>query len=302
MSNRILVPLDGSDLAEQSLPCATMLAQGLNAELILFRAVSLPPEVSDVLEKADLPTDGSIVPLEAVANEYLSRVARQLEATDLNVSTAVRPGPAAEAILDYIEHQDIRQIVMATHGYGGISRWVHGSVAERVLQAASVPLLLVRAHEQLSGASYAPMYCRRILIPLDGSAVAEKVLAPAIRIARALDAELVLFQVLTIFSSLSLMGEWYLPVESIVDITREDTQAYLARIASKLEVRGIKVSTDIKIGGVANAILQYAEANQIDLIAMCTHGRTGLARWALGSVADRVLRAGRIPLLLVRAG
>ncbi len=301
MAKRILVPLDGSDLAEQALPCATMLAHGLSAKLVLLRAVSLPPEVSDVLEKADLRTDESIVPLKAEANEYLSRVARQLEATDLNVSTVVQPGPAAEAILDYVEHQDVQQIVMATHGHGGISRWVHGSVAERVLQAAKVPLLLVRAHEQVTSASYEPIYCRRILIPLDGSAVAEKVLAPAITIARALEAELVLFQVLTIFSSISLMGEWYLPMEGIVDITREDTRAYLARIAVKLEEHGIKVSTEIKMGGVANAILQYAEENQIDLIAMCTHGRTGLARWALGSVADRVLRGSRIPLLLVRA-
>jgi nucleotide-binding universal stress UspA family protein len=91
------------------------------------------------------------------------------------------------------------------------------------------------------------------------------------------------------------------PLDHLIETANQDTEKYLNHTAESTREQGIQVSTAIQIGGVANAIIDYAEANRIDLIAMCTHGRTGLARWALGSVADRVLRAGRVPLLLVRA-
>ncbi len=100
---------------------------------------------------------------------------------------------------------------------------------------------------------------------------------------------------------MSLAGEGYMPLDNIMESASQDAQRYLDGVAARLEAQGIKTSTTLQIGGVANAIIDFAEENSIDLIAMCTHGRTGLARWALGSVADRVLRAGRVPLFLVRA-
>jgi nucleotide-binding universal stress UspA family protein len=98
-----------------------------------------------------------------------------------------------------------------------------------------------------------------------------------------------------------MTGEWYLPVEGVLDMAEADIQAYLSAVAGRLAEQGLDVVTATSIGAVASCIVEYAEANQVDLIAMCTHGRTGLARWALGSVADRVLRAGSTPILLVRA-
>lgn len=301
MANQILVPLDGSALAEQALSCATMLAGGLPAELVLFRAVSVPSDVKDVLDLAHLPADAPLAPLAAEAEDYLRQVASQLEQAGLSVRTMVRRGPAADAILDCVEQMGIPQIVMATHGYSGISRWVHGSVAERVLQLASVPVLLVRARESVTGASIEPHTCQRILVPLDGSPVAEQVLPTATSVARALKAKLILFRVPAVLTSMSLAGEGYMPLDNIIETARLDAQQYLDHVASTIREQGIPASTATQVGGVANAIVEYAEENHIDLIAMCTHGRTGLARWALGSVADRVLRAGRIPLLLVRA-
>lgn len=301
MSSQILVPLDGSALAEQALSCATMLAAGLPAELVLLRAVSLPADVQDILERADLGAEEKPPPLAAEASAYLAQVAGQLEGSGLEVTTTVRCGPAAEAILDYVEQMDIEQIVMATHGYSGISRWVHGSVAERVVQSASVPVLLVRAHDTNQTPTHEPHSCRRILLPLDGSAVSEQALPRATSVAKALGAEIILFRVPAVYTSLSLAGEGYVPLDHLMETATEDAQDYLDGIANGLVPQGVKVSTALRIGGVANAIIEYAEDNRIDLIAMCTHGRTGLARWALGSVADRVLRAGRIPLLLVRA-
>jgi nucleotide-binding universal stress UspA family protein len=301
MTSQILVPLDGSALAERALACAVMLAQGLSADLVLFRAVSVPPDLTDVLRDVPQGVEAQMEQLEAGACEYLSQVASRLKTLGLNVRTVVEWGPAAEEIVDYAEQEDIQQIVMATHGYSGISRWRHGSVAERVLQSASVPVLLVRAGEKMQDDIQQAMQCQRIMVPLDGSSVAEQVLPPVISVARAIDAEIVLFRVPIAQITGSLSGDWCLPLEGTLDTANGIASVYLKRMAEHLQQQGIKVSTAMRMGGVANVIIEFAEANAIDLIAMCTHGRTGLARWALGSVTDRVLRAGHIPLFLVRA-
>jgi nucleotide-binding universal stress UspA family protein len=301
MANRILVPLDGSALAERALPCAITLARGLPAELVLFRAISLPSDIKEILNDADLEAGAPLEQLEAEADDYLRKVAGQLEGNGLRVHQVVRQGPAAEAIVDYAGQMDIQQIVMATHGYSGISRWRHGSVAERVLQSASEPVLMICAQRAKGNASHEPMACRRILVPLDGSSLAEQVLPPATTVVQALDAEIILFRVPIVSTSGSLMGEWCMPLGGVFETAGQDAQAYLNHMADGLKERGLKVTTAMRTGGVADAIIEYAEANRIDLIAMCTHGRTGPARWTLGSVADRVLRARCTPLLLVRA-
>jgi nucleotide-binding universal stress UspA family protein len=272
-----------------------MLANALTAELVLLRAVSLPSDVTAALTEMD--TNITLEQLEAQAREYLDKVAGRLEEAGLTVQQVVRLGPAPGAIVDYADKVGVQQIVMATHGYGGISRWVHGSVAERVLQSASVPVLLMRAGEKKDQ----PLTCRRILVPLDGSPVAEQVLDPVAAVAQALDARLVLLRVPIVQASGSLIGEWHLPLDGAFETTGQTARAYLDRVAEQLQAQGIQVFTAIRTGAVADSIVDYAEANQIDLIAMCTHGRTGLGRWTLGSVADRVLRAGGVPILLVRA-
>jgi nucleotide-binding universal stress UspA family protein len=203
-------------------------------------------------------------------------------------------------IVDYAEHTDVQGIVMATHGYSGISRWRHGSVAERVLQSASVPVLMVCAKGG-EGVSEETMTCQRILVPLDGSNRAEQALPPAVSVAQALDAEIVLFRVPIAHVSGSFADSWYVPLEGTLETANQIAEEYLSRVADDLREQGARVATGTRMGGVADAILGYAEENKIDLIAMCTHGRTGLARWTLGSVADRVLRARSLPLLLVRA-
>ena len=301
MATRMLVPLDGSELAEQALPCASMLASGMGADLVLLRAVSVPPEEQELLTRAEVRPETPSASLETEAAGYLQRVASRLHDVGVRAELVVRSGPAAETIVDYVKQGGIKQIVMATHGYGGISRWIHGSVAERVLQTATVPILLIRAQKEVPDVAHKPAQCRRILVPLDASALAEQVLPPVTAVAKALCAEVILFRVLTLFTSVSLTGEWHMPLENVVEIARQDAQQYLARVAEDLQAQGIAVSIDFQIGAVANAIIDYADMNSIDLTAMCTHGRTGLARWALGSVADRVLRAGSTPLLLVRA-
>jgi len=302
MATRILVPLDGSRVAEQSLSCAVTVGRGLSAELVLFRAIPIPRGASKHVESAAAKEGELLAQLEAEAKTYLRRVADQVQLAGLRVQIIVQRGPAAESIVDYATKADIGQIIIATHGYSGIRRWTHGSVAERVLQAASVPVLLVRAREQDAETSRQLMLCRRILVPLDGSEIAEQVLPAVSSLARAADAEVLLLRVAIEQPVTMVAGDWsFPPVESGFAEEEQEAQAYLEGVAFSLREKGIQVSTATDIGPVAGIIIDYAQANHIDLIAMCTHGRTGLARWAFGSVADKVLRAGSTPLLLVRA-
>ena len=302
METRILVPLDGSSLAEQALPYAVTLARGLSAELVLLRAIWVLPDILEMLDRSTLELNAIVAQLEADANGYLGTLVEQLEKAGLSARSVVRRGPAAETILDYADQVSVDQVVMATHGYSGIKRWTHGSVAERVLQAARKPLLLVRVGEQALASDWQqPARCRRILVPLDGSPVAEQILPTVISVAQAMSGEVILFQVPIAHVTGWMTGEWYLPIQGVLQTADADAEAYLSATASRLEGQGVKATIATAIGSVANCIVEYAAVNNIDLIAMCTHGRTGLARWALGSVADRVLRAGGKPILLVRA-
>ncbi len=302
MASPILVPLDGSSLAEQALSCAVTLARGLSAELVLLRVVLDLSDTRSYLGGAAIKEINLQERIDAEANEYLRKVADRVRLTGLGVRPVVRHGPAEDVIVDYAEQMDIWQIVMATHGYGGIKRWTHGSVAERVLQGASVPVLMVRAQEKDAEDSQQLMLCRRILVPLDGSVMAEQVLPPVTSVAKAVGAEVFLFQVAVDQPAVMFGSEWFfLPAEGEFEEEERKAQAYLERVADSLREEEIKVFTDIQIGPVAESIVDFAEDNKVDLIGMCTHGRTGLARWAMGSVADRVLRAGGVPILLVRA-
>jgi nucleotide-binding universal stress UspA family protein len=302
MPSQILVPLDGSPLAEQALSCAVTLARGLSAELVLFRAVLDPSEARKHLSSAATTEKNLLERLDAEADAYLRELADRVQLAGLGVRTVVRHGPAADVIVDYAGQMEIWQIVMATHGYGGIKRWTHGSVAERVLQAASVPVLMVRAREEEAEASQKLTLCQHILVPLDGSVMAEQVLPRVRSVAKAVGARVSLFQVAVDQPAMMFGSDWFfLPTEGEFEEEERRAQAYLERVANSFREEGIKVSTCTQIGPVAESIVSFAEDNKVDLIAMCTHGRTGLVRWALGSVADRVLRAGGIPILLERA-
>ena len=298
METRILVPLDGSSLSERALHCAEMLGHELPAELVLFRVVSIPFDARAIL--AGRKTDVLVKQLDSRAKDYLGEVAAKLRGAGLEVRQVVEHGSAAEAIVDMAAEPGIRFIVMATHGCGGADQWARGSVAERVLQLASVPVLMVCALKE--GAGEEPACCRRILIPLDGSIAAEQVLPPAISIAQATGAEITLLRVSIVYTSGEFAGDFFMPLEGTLQTADQIARDYLDRVAGRLAEEGIKVSTTVQMGAVAESIVDYIESQPIDLVAMCTHGRTGRTRWTLGSVADRVLRSGCLPVLLVRAG
>lgn len=290
MATRILVPLDGSRLAEQAIPCAIRLAQTLPAELILLRAVSTPPNASKALDGAGSGVRARVDDLVTSVDAYLQSVVNTLRDTNPNVGYVIKRGPAAKAIVDYATQTGIQHIVMATHGYTGLRGWTKHSVAEHVVQSASVPVLLVCSRKLHTIDTLEPISFHRILVPLDGSDKAEQILPPITTTAQALKCEMILFQVSSVFL-----------FESASQAAERMAMTYLTKVANDLEDQKIKVSVAIGSGLVAASIVQFAQANQIDMVAMSTHGHTGIVRSVLGSVAGQVLRTGNIPVLMVRA-
>jgi nucleotide-binding universal stress UspA family protein len=260
METKIIVPLDGSPLSEQSLPYVTTLGQRLPAELVLFSAVAIPSDVLEALAKAGLGSEPLFEELEIEAGEYLEAVSPRLSKAELSVSHVVLRSRAAEAVVAYAEQADIQLIVMASHGLGGLERSMHGSVAEKVLQSASVPVLLVRTKEGITQKLPEARPCRRVLVPLDGSKLAEQVLPAIIPIAAALGCEVALLRVLVVDTDGPFAGRWYLPQNSSFEAADQDARSYLECLASHIEGQGIRVSTAVQLGSVAKSIVDYAEA------------------------------------------
>ncbi len=293
MLKTILVPLDGSELAERALPYAETLAGATGAELFLVRAAQ-----ARTLPGAD-PTDAEVDVVED-AEGYLAGVTSRL-APRVRVESAVFYGDPTTAIVEEIGLRSADLVVMATHGRSGLGRWVYGSVAEGVLHDSPAPVLLVRAWHQREGA--AALTARpRTLVPLDGSSFAEAVLPMAAGLTRQLAGELLLAQLLPA----SVVGQgpdtWaFSPDQERVD-AREQAEAYLEAVRLRLgaEHAGLAVTTIVREAEPAEGICALAAEYEVAQVAMATHGRTGVARTLLGSVAGGVLRQGRTPLLLVR--
>jgi len=285
MFTSILVPLDGSPLAERALPHALALARAAKGKLILFRA-----------SPSRALVDG-LAPKRAAMAE-LERSAIQLRASGVEVESYVSRVYQVEipyGICEAAEEKGADLIVMSTHGYGGLGRWTYGSVADEVLRQASVPVVLVSATcEHRWPADHAD----RIVVPLDGSGFAEAALGPARALGEALQAELLLVRAVQPLDSSYADGTPYL--EGRVETELSEARDYLESIANTLRAAGQAVLVHVEIGSPASTITNLARERGADLIAMATHGRSGLARLALGSVATGTLHLASVPLLLAR--
>ena len=318
MKESILVPLDGSDLAEVALPQAVALARMTGRSLTLLRVAPLPVAYSQAVWGAPVPTSTWEAAEEEPkrAREYLEKVAamcaqssrRGLGQSDLDfeVNTQVLEGDPASEITEYVEkHLRVRAIVMATHARRGIARWVFGSVAERILQTSTVPLLLVRATKEdvvppLPVRPLDEVAYRTIVVPLDGSSFAEIALEQAQQIAAASGAKLVLMSALPEYPPLpdALTRE---EVQSLWNREYEWRTSYLEEVKARLHAEGLEVDTHIVCESPSQAILDLSARERADLIVMSTHGTGGLRRLWLGSVASEVIRRATQPLLLIRA-
>jgi nucleotide-binding universal stress UspA family protein len=303
MLRRILVPLDGSALAEIVLPPARELAVLLGASVTLLRAIEPAASTLDLAAAAPAERDAVIkvdlLVAEARAHDYLAAVARQFERDGVATGVRVVVGPPAEQIILAAAEADM--IAMSTHGRAGIGRWVVGSVADKVVRGAPTPVLLVRADQTEVVATGRPC---RILVPLDGSELAEGALPPAAELARRAGATLVALRSVAWPVDIGSAVAYLEPIRGagLIERDEERARAYLVEIDRRLAGEGVAVATRLRSEPAADAILACAAEERADLIVIGTHGRGGLGRWALGSVADRVLQGAAVPTLLIRAG
>jgi nucleotide-binding universal stress UspA family protein len=314
MLRRIVVALDGSDLAESALPYAENLARLSGGTLVLVDVVAS----GETLESFDTENPGVFRPIVTVpspeddllivrevmteARDYLDTLARDQVQRGLKVETVVVAGDAAETLIEEatLRHADL--IVMSTHGRSGLGRWLYGSVAESVIELTPVPVLLVRSGLPWRG-SPPPGSKVRLLVPLDGSPIAENALGVATDLARVLDAEVFLVRIVP-SAPASMTGETLrfggTEPRHASDSYERDAESYLETIATRLREEGLTVATAVADDDPPAGILAAAEATGAAMIVMATHGRTGLGRAILGSVALDLVRQGTRPVLLVR--
>ncbi|MFU8795942.1 MAG: universal stress protein [Dehalococcoidia bacterium] len=294
MFRTVLVCLDGSGLAEQVVPYARMQALQFGSEVHLLRAAEKRPR-----EKSTTGSEGT----EATA--YLDTMAESLRKDGIAVTCAAVEGAAGEAILSYARQHKMGLISMATHGRSGLGRAVLGSVASAVLRGSFSPMLIIRPRETGARIPKEIQPVKKILVCLDGSRLAEQVIPCAAGQALGFQAHLVLFQVVSgpLDYSPGITGAAPVENAALGEMTREalnSAKAYLEQIAAPLRRQDIQVNTAATVGRAGETILGYAGRHSMDLIAIATHGRSGLGQALYGSVADHVLRESGLPILLVR--
>lgn len=304
MYNRILVPLDGSDVAECVLPHVEAIAlANPKAEITFMYAVQpLDTPLTDEKFKQRIETDAK-----SSASTYLTRVDHS-QSYHARAQTRVIFGKPADSILDYAHKNNSDLIVIASHGLSGVGKWIRGSVADKVLHQADIPVLRIRA-----GSSKTPIFRKgkkmTVLVPMDGSAQAEKVLEHVYKTADHFGKEnldIVLIRVCELFlyphmkypPPAAVTWEEYLNYEK--KRAKNICSTYLSAIKRRMVDDGLSVRTSIPIGSPIDTITKYLNKNKIDLIILSTHGRTGLSEFALGSVANKVMKNNPTPTMLVR--
>jgi len=301
MFKKILVPLDGSQPAEQALGVAGALARAGAAELLLLRTVqpvySPLPVVTGLPNEFEWPWPPPASPERAQeARDYLVAAARRHECAGCVIHTRSAEGDPAGVIVDTADEEAVDLIVMSAHARTGMRRVMFGNVTERVLHSVACPVLLTRTADPI----------RRVLIALDGSPLGERALPPAVAVAQALGAQIVLLRVNDLLPlnplEVSLMWEWEPgpSAEQMADEMRRAAEAYLHDVAARHGLGPDEARVMVLDGAPADRIQEYARLSAIDLIAMSTHGRTGLRRWLYGSVTAKVMRDTERAMLIVR--
>lgn len=277
MAERILLPLDGSDRAEEIVPLLRQFVAGRPTELVVLHiplihpvgAIETPQVIADLMEQARV---------------YVARTVKRLQVQGSEARGLVGEGPAASTILDTAGRERVSLIAMTTHGRSGLARWALGSVAEKVVRHAEVPVLLVRSFPEGAPPRPADRAFKKILVPLDGSPFSAQALRRVKELARPLDARVLLVQV----EEKSDYPVQWIPADTVTRAAQEELTAAC-----------IPVETIVRRGDPASEILAVARERDVDLVAMATHGRSGPSRWVFGSVTEKVIRAASCPLLVV---
>jgi len=301
----MLVPLDGSELAEIALRCAEELAATLCLDVACLHVYGtgedeLSPMHRAYVERVAASVSDRIHDFQLLAGISCAR-------KTVRAQGVLATGHPAEEILRYAEENDIGLIVMSTHGRSGFGRWVLGSVADKVMRASDVPVLLARAGA-VAEVMWGELSPRTLVVPLDGSELAELALPHVNELAvesRAEFTDVVLLRVcdapdvLADYPESTMRRTWREHLEEAQARSKQGAMEYLARVQNRLSKAGLKVRSEVEIGSAAEMIVQCANKEKSSLVVMTTHGRSGLSRLAYGSVASRVVNESSSPIFLV---
>ena len=304
MMPRILVPLDGSPFSEYALPLAVELARLQGAELHLVRShlpIALMPTPGDFSLPAYEPAWDE--ESRQASREYLEERASRIRESGVAARAILLDGRAARAIEEHIKAEGVTLVVTTTHGRGGISRVVQGSVVDDLMRLVNIPVLTLRPSDDAEQ-RFAPTRLARILVALDGSATAAQALEPAARMAEITSAKLLLLHVVTPSAQVRAAD-----LPDSASMGNPDTDplaaaglAILEDAAAPLRARGLVVETIVRVApDPADCILTIATEHDVSCITIATHGRGGLTRLLFGSVADRVFRGASQPVMVLRA-
>ncbi len=309
MYRRVLVPLDGSEVAMQALPYAAMLAKALSAKMALLEVVSpVPRELMDrasrQYEDGEPGYPQSAQQWDAVqakgrqaAAKRLDDAAHPLRQSGLQVDTLVVENDPADGITQEASREPDTLIAISTHGRSGIGRWVLGSVTDKVVRLADGPVLVVRAHESPAQEPKID----RVILALDGSEASEKAVPHAAQIAKGLGVGITLLRSITPLVYGDAYVE-YIPAwnDDLYQDVAKDVKDYLDKMAKRGRDEGVmSVRESAPDGYAASVVLDEVGAEGDKLVVMATHARSGVGRLVLGSVADRVVRHSTGPVLLV---
>jgi len=303
MMDQILVTLDGSEFGEHALPFAQSIASKTRSSVNLSHVSCCEPP-TDLLQNTPFQYEG--VSMEAYEEKHaeeqrmylgMKAAALQTELPGVEVSSSLLEGYVTEALERKAKELDAKLVIMTTHGRTGVSRAWIGSVADSLVRHSNFPLLVIRPLED--GKTFPTPRFQHFLVPLDGSPIGEKILEPTVELGRAMGARFTLLHVVaphvTVGARVSPLPAGHMKARL------EKAELYLEGVTERLRGEGVEAEPLIESHfAPARAILNTAEAQDVDLIAIATHGYTGVKRAILGSVTDKVLRAAKWPLLLER--
>ena len=302
MFDLILVPLDGSQLAECVLPHVVAIARSFDAEITLLR----------ILEKNHANASAQLFDLlnwqinKTRAALYLEKTKARFQESGLRARTIVLEGLVAEGITKYAQNQGMKLIILSSHGHSGLTQWGISSITQKIILSAPTSLLIVRAHQQdiQAGELSAIPFYQRILVPLDGSQRAENVLPIITQLAHFHKSQVHLVQVV----QTPEMARQMPPAPEDIDLSnrvvarnREEAGYYLEQVKSRSYLEGIAVQTHlITSDNAAVALHQLGEQEHIDMVTLSAHGYSGYLQWPYGNMVNNFIMYGKVPLLIVQ--
>jgi nucleotide-binding universal stress UspA family protein len=306
MYKKMLVPMDGTQLSETAIPYVKDLSRRLGLDIIIFHVCSQKERGLTAMHQAYVDRIAEIMRRQAIKFQQVNGF--QSRGMGIIAKGKLTVGYPAEQINNYVDEYGVDFILMATHGYSGIKRLTNGSVADKVIQVSKVPVLLVRdgIPDEIS---YDKWPQKTLVVLLDGSKLAESVLPHVKALAKQRGTEPVDIVLLRVCDRSSISSSYSKTsmtvgrkehVKQAMTLLKQEGEQYLTGVGQQLKDTGLMVKSKILIGDPVKNIINYTNRHPYSLIVMATHGRSGLIRWALGSVADRILSEGSSPIFLVR--